>query len=100
MTKKRIFTLLFVLTSLTAITLPTIGFQGFHDDPGDPCLGDSDPFCGSTGDAGACFQCKPIPQDGDISFECDPSPSGGQPICTITHTSTGVSCSLSGGPCD
>lgn len=83
-----------------AYTLPTTGFQGFHDDTEDPCFGDEDPFCGGDGEAGqACFKCVPTVINEQESFRCVDGPGGSGDICTVTHTTSGVTCTIDGAPC-
>jgi len=83
--------LLLLVTAAIAIALPSRGFPGFHDDPGNTCIGNDDPFCGEDDEAGqSCFRCKPVLRNGQPDFDCVSGSAGAE--CTVAHTGTDVTC--------
>ena len=60
--RRRLIVSVLVVLVLVLTSVPVASFSGFHDDPGNTCLGDSDPFCssGSGGGSGpsGCYACS------------------------------------------
>lgn len=89
-----------ILSTLFAVTI--LGFQGFHDDTGETCLSDVDPFCGGGGggsddDHGDfCWSCTM--GEGDTDFRCREGSSGRE--CSEVFDSHGnYSCRITGPLC-
>ena len=81
------------------------GFNGFHDDTNEPCLGGEDPFCaddGGGGDTGApCRWCLITTDDnGDpVTASCETGSQGEKTECEASLGPNGASCQLSGDDC-
>lgn len=90
-----------LLTTMAVVfTLTLSGFQGFHDDTGETCLSDSDPFCDTGGggedDGDHCWNCTM--SEGDTDFRCKPGTSGRE--CSEVYDSHGnYSCRITGPLC-
>lgn len=83
------------LLLMTIVVLPTIGFQGFHDDTEDPCFGDSDPFCGGGGGGGSCYICSSDLSTNPPDIRCIDGSAGS--TCTVTHHPNGdIDCAATG----
>ena len=79
----------------TFVALPTIGFQGFHDDTEEPCFGDSDPFCGIGGGGGSCYTCSADTTVNPPNIRCINGNAGN--TCTVTHHPNGdIDCEATG----
>ncbi len=93
--------LLLALVLIVAVTLPTVGFQGFIEDNPEPCLGGNDPFCppgnGNGGGGGGthCYACSVDCEGAVCTISCAAGSLGN--TCTVTFQPNGnISCQVSG----
>ena len=94
--KKQFGLVVALILGLLAFGFEVGAFGGFHDDPGDSCLGDSDPFCTSGGSEN-CKYCS-IKQNAEgqiIQASCK-SGAGTGDVCTIIWDGDDVTCDIDG----
>jgi len=101
--KTRIRLALWILPLLVlAIAVPftTTAFPGFHDYPGDSCLGPGDPFCAGGG-GGHCWNCSFVydTNTGQLLSASCTNGSGGKQQCNVDASGGTVNCSTSGPSC-